>query len=132
MSVDDADWSGLRDPTQLDSLFPHAREHKLTAPAHTGVAVLLHHSLFHRGTARLSDPSDNHPWRPMFKFIFSSDKLRLCARAIWPVADLIVLTLQGPAPQPSPHGTLPRRRLIGIVRVYPAGWKALVPRFGGG
>ena len=76
MSVDDADWSDLRDPTQLESLFPRAREHKLTAPAHTGVAVLLHHSLFHRGTARISDPSDSHPWRPMFKFIFSSESRR--------------------------------------------------------
>ena len=75
MSVDHADWSGLRDETDLSSLFPEAVEHKLTAPAHTGVAVLLHHSLFHRGTARLSDPSDDDPWRPMFKFIFN----RTCA-----------------------------------------------------
>ena len=67
-----ADWSGLRDETDLGSLFPGAVEHKLTAPTHTGVAVLLHHSLFHRGTARLSDPSDEHPWRPMFKFVSQS------------------------------------------------------------
>ena len=65
MSVDHADWSGLRDETDLTALFPEAVEHKLTAPAHTGVAVLLHHSLFHRGTARLSDISDDNPWRPM-------------------------------------------------------------------
>ena len=69
MSVDHADWSQLRDETDLTALFPEAVEHKLTAPAHTGVAVLLHHSLFHRGTARLSEISDDNPWRPMVGFL---------------------------------------------------------------
>ena len=73
MSVDRADWSGLTDESDLSSLFPEAVERKLTAPAHTGVAVLLHHSLFHRGTARLSDPSDDHPWRPMVSRASSCD-----------------------------------------------------------
>jgi hypothetical protein len=69
MSVDRADWSGLHDGSDLSSLFPGAVEHKLTAPAHSGVAVLLHHSLFHRGTARLCPESPAEPWRPMFKFV---------------------------------------------------------------
>ena len=72
MSVDYGDWTCLEDPADLTELWSGAVEHKLTAPAHTGVAVLLHHALFHRGTARLSDPSDDHPFRPMMKFIFSS------------------------------------------------------------
>lgn len=74
MSVDHADWACLADPTDLTELWSGAVEHKLTAPAHTGVAVLLHHAMFHRGTARLSDVSAEHPFRPMMKFIFSSTR----------------------------------------------------------
>ena len=74
MSVDEADWTCLEDSTDLTELWRGALEHKLTAPAHTGVAVLLHQAMFHRGTARLSDVSAEHPFRPMMKFIFSSTR----------------------------------------------------------
>jgi hypothetical protein len=148
MSVDDADWTGLRDPRQLESLFPQAREHKLTAPAHTGVAVLLHHSLFHRGTARISDPSDSHPWRPMFKFIFSSElaaavlHFLLAARSVLRLtcasaAALLLLlrccyTVQELARPRSPHGTPTPLPPTGIAQVCRAEWKARAPRSGDG
>ena len=74
MSVDNADWTCLQDPADLTELWDGAVEHKLTAPAHTGVVVLLHQAMFHRGTARLSDVSAEHPFRPMMKFIFSSTR----------------------------------------------------------
>jgi len=72
MSVDYNNWACLNDPADLTELWSGAVEHKLTAPAHTGVVVLLHHAMFHRGTARLADISAEHPFRPMMKFIFSS------------------------------------------------------------
>ena len=74
MSVDRNVWTCLEDPSDLTELWCGALEHKLTAPAHTGVAVLLHAAMFHRGTARLSNVSDEHPFRPMMKFIFSSTR----------------------------------------------------------
>ena len=74
MSVDEGDWACLEDPADLTELWSGAVEHKLTAPAHTGVVVLLHQAMFHRGTARLSDVSAEHPFRPMMKFIFSSTR----------------------------------------------------------
>eukprot|EP01052_Picozoa_sp_SAG31_P027511 SAG31_NODE_2581_length_5436_cov_3.876897_2_plen_488_part_00 len=72
MSVDNGDWACLQDPEDLTELWSGAVEHKLTAPAHTGVAVLLHAAMFHRGTARLTNISIDHPFRAMFKFLFSS------------------------------------------------------------
>ncbi len=74
MSVDGGDWACLANPADLTELWSGAVEHKLTAPAHTGVAVLLHPAMFHRGTARLTDVSAEHPFRAMFKFIFSSTR----------------------------------------------------------
>lgn len=74
MSVDGGDWACLEDPTDLTELWAGAVEHKLTAPAHTGVAVLLHPAMFHRGTSRLAVISAEHPFRAMFKFIFSSTR----------------------------------------------------------
>jgi len=74
MSVDGGDWACLEDPADLTELWSGAKEFKLTAPAHTGVAVLLHQAMFHRGTARLTDVSAEHPFRAMFKFIFSSTR----------------------------------------------------------
>lgn len=56
------------------TLAPSLREIRLTAPKGQPTAVLLHHSMFHRGTARLVDavgePLDDVV-RPMFKFIFT-------------------------------------------------------------
>eukprot|EP01043_Picozoa_sp_COSAG02_P033275 COSAG02_NODE_2263_length_9312_cov_3.608054_3_plen_488_part_00 len=74
MSVDGGDWACLEDPDDLTELWSGAVEHKLTAPAHKGVAVLLHPAMFHRGTARLTDISTDHPFRAMFKFLFSSTR----------------------------------------------------------
>jgi hypothetical protein len=61
MSTDHADWSSLTNPAELTPLFPEATEFKLTAPAHAGVAVLLHQALLHRGTARLSPVTTELP-----------------------------------------------------------------------
>jgi hypothetical protein len=78
LSRDCGDWAELageiKESGTATTLAPTLREIKLTAPKGVGTAVLLHHSMFHRGTARLVDetgePIDDHV-RPMFKFIFT-------------------------------------------------------------
>jgi hypothetical protein len=78
LSRDCGDWGELageiKESGTATTLAPTLREIKLTAPKGVGTAVLLHHSMFHRGTARLVDqtgePIDDHV-RPMFKFIFT-------------------------------------------------------------
>lgn len=78
LSRDCGDWDALaaeiKEGGTATTLAPTLREIKLTAPKNVGTAVLLHHSMFHRGTARLMDkfgkPIDENV-RPMFKFIFT-------------------------------------------------------------
>jgi hypothetical protein len=78
LSRDAGDWSELAGEIAASgtatTLAPNLSEIKLTAPKGQGTAVLLHHSMFHRGTARLVD-EDGEPLdesvRPMFKLIFT-------------------------------------------------------------
>ena len=78
LSRDNGEWGALADEINANgtaaTLAPSLSEIKLTAPKGQGTAVLLHHSMFHRGTARLVDeagePLDDMV-RPMFKFIFT-------------------------------------------------------------
>lgn len=78
LSRDCGDWGELANEIKESGtakiLAPTLSEIKLTAPKGCGTAVLLHHSMFHRGTARLvdelGDPLDESV-RPMFKFIFT-------------------------------------------------------------
>ena len=78
LSRDGGDWHELageiKQSGTATTLAPTLHEIKLTAPKHVGTAVLLHHSMFHRGTARLVDESGkpfDENVRPMFKFIFT-------------------------------------------------------------
>jgi hypothetical protein len=79
LSRDCGDWGELageiKESGTATTLAPTLREIKLTAPKGVGTAVLLHHSMFHRGTARLVDDETGEPIdenvRPMFKFIFT-------------------------------------------------------------
>ena len=78
LSRDVGDWGPLAEEIKTagtaTTLAPALREIKLTAPKGQPTAVLLHHSMFHRGTARMVD-EDGEPLeervRPMFKFIFT-------------------------------------------------------------
>ena len=59
LSRENGDWGPLAQELKTSgtatTLAPTLREIKLTAPKGTPTAVLLHHSMFHRGTARLVD-----------------------------------------------------------------------------
>lgn len=77
LSRDRADWSSV--VTSATNLAPSLSEHLCTAPAHQGEAVLLHSSIFHRGTAATSlslqlvesnGRTSELPRRAMIKLIF--------------------------------------------------------------
>ena len=78
LSRDCGEWGALADEIKTSgtatTLAPSLSEIRLTAPKGQGTAVLLHHSMFHRGTARLVDEAGeplDEMVRPMFKFIFT-------------------------------------------------------------
>ena len=69
LSADRQDWSVIwdSDPTALGQ---QLEERPLTAPPWRGTAVIAHSGLIHRAMARTEEPSEEFPWRPMFKFSF--------------------------------------------------------------
>ena len=41
-------------------------ELRMTSPAHSPKAFIMHYDMLHRGCGRLVEESDSDPWRPMF------------------------------------------------------------------
>lgn len=72
LGSDDQDWAPLNE-SRGRTLSPAVLGQRITTKsAHQPVAVLAHMGMIHRATHRLVEEDENHPWRPMLKFIFSS------------------------------------------------------------